>query len=98
MKVSSNSLQDICDSYGMKQKPASIKDPQAHATVKGGHQVIMMMLCTGELDMAKTVGFNDITFLSQMQHGMFAPPTTLYSKTPHVHQVLVVMCYLTSHA
>ena len=41
-----------CDTYGIKRKPTSIKNPQANAILKRAHQVIMTMLRTSELDMA----------------------------------------------
>ncbi len=48
-------------SYGLKRKPTSIKNPQAIAILEQMHQVIMTMLCTAELDMADTVAPSDIS-------------------------------------
>jgi hypothetical protein len=55
----------LCDSYGIKRKPSSVKNPQANAILERVHQVIMMMLRTAELDMAASVAPSDIsTFLT----------------------------------
>eukprot|EP00804_Cyclotella_cryptica_P008787 CCRYP_015641-RA/>CCRYP_015641-RA protein AED:0.42 eAED:0.41 QI:0/-1/0/1/-1/0/1/0/165 len=50
----------LCDSYGIKHKPTSIKNPQANIILEQMHQVIMTMLRTAELDMANTVAPCDI--------------------------------------
>ena len=44
----------LCDSYGIKRKPTSVKNPQANAILEQLHQVITTMLRTTELDMANT--------------------------------------------
>jgi hypothetical protein len=48
------------DSYGLKQKPTSIKNPQANAILERVHQVLMTMVGTAELDMADTVEPSDV--------------------------------------
>ena len=53
-------FETLCDSYGLKRKPTSIKNPQANAILERMHQVIMTMLRTTELDMANTVAPSDI--------------------------------------
>jgi hypothetical protein len=53
-------FETLCDSYGIKRKPTSIKNPQANAILERMHQVIMTMLRTAELDMADTVVPSDI--------------------------------------
>ncbi|KAL7503005.1 hypothetical protein ACHAXN_000856, partial [Cyclotella atomus] len=45
----------LCDSYGLKRKPTSIKNPYATAILEGVHQVLMTMARTAELDIADTV-------------------------------------------
>jgi hypothetical protein len=55
----------LCDSYGIKHKPTSSKNPQANAILEQVHQVIMPMLRTAEIDMANSVAPSDIaTFLT----------------------------------
>ena len=50
----------LCESYGIKRKPTSVKNPQANAILERVHQVITTMLHTTELDMAETVATSDI--------------------------------------
>jgi hypothetical protein len=50
----------LIESFVIKRKPTSVKNPQRNAILEGVHQVITTMLCTTELDMADTVVTNDI--------------------------------------
>ncbi len=50
----------LCVTYGIKHKPTTIKNPQANAILECLHQVLAQMLCTAELNMAKTVTPNDV--------------------------------------
>ena len=50
----------LCESYGIKRKPTSVKNPQANAILERVHQVLMMMLRTAEIDMATSVKPSDI--------------------------------------
>jgi hypothetical protein len=43
-----------------KHKPTTIKNPQANAILECLHQVLAQMLCTAELNMAKTVTPDDV--------------------------------------
>jgi hypothetical protein len=45
----------IYETYGIKRKPTTIKNPQANAILERLHQVLAQMLHTSELDMAKTI-------------------------------------------
>jgi len=55
----------ICDSYGIKRKPTSAKNPQANAILEGIHAVVKNILHTAEIDMANSVKPSDINvFLS----------------------------------
>eukprot|EP00804_Cyclotella_cryptica_P009742 CCRYP_011258-RA/>CCRYP_011258-RA protein AED:0.38 eAED:0.39 QI:0/0/0/1/0/0/2/0/384 len=47
-------FETLCDSYGRKRKPTSVRNPQANA-LERVHQIIMVMLHTADLDMANTV-------------------------------------------
>jgi hypothetical protein len=51
---------DLCKTYGVKRKPTSIKNPQANAILEHMHAVFTNMVCTAELDMAKSVNASDI--------------------------------------
>jgi hypothetical protein len=58
-------FQSICNTYGIKHKPTSVKNPQANAVLEHIHAVLGNMLRTSKLDMAKTVKASDIDiFLS----------------------------------
>jgi len=48
-------FEHLCDSYGIKRKPTTVRNPQANAILERVHQVIGQMLCTAEIDMAKSV-------------------------------------------
>jgi hypothetical protein len=39
-------FETLCDSYSLKCKPTSVRNPQANAILKRVHQTIMAMLCT----------------------------------------------------
>jgi hypothetical protein len=54
-----------CDSYSIKRKPTSVKNPQANAILERIHAVVMNMLRTAEIDIADSVKPSDINiFLS----------------------------------
>ncbi len=53
-------FEDLCESYGLKRKPTSIKNPQANAILERLHDVLMNMIRTSELDMADSVAPSDI--------------------------------------
>jgi hypothetical protein len=56
-----------CETYGIKRKPTTIKNPQANAIFERLHQVLGQMLRTSELDMAKTITSDDINvFLNKV--------------------------------
>jgi hypothetical protein len=50
----------FCETYGIKCKPTMIKNPQANAILEHLHQVLGQMLCTSELNMAKTITPDDV--------------------------------------
>ena len=45
----------LCDSFGLKRKPTTIKNPQANAILERIHQVLGEMMRTSGLDMSETV-------------------------------------------
>ena len=72
-------FETLCDSYGIKRKPTTIKNPQANAICERVHQVLGTMMRTSELDMADSVHPADIdTFIANAAHGLFAQHTTQY--------------------
>jgi hypothetical protein len=50
----------LCDSYGIKRKPITIKNPHANAILERVHQVLGQMLRTAEIDMADSVTPDDV--------------------------------------
>jgi hypothetical protein len=53
-------FETLCNSYGIKRKPTTIKNPQANAICERVHQVLGTMMRTAELDMADSVYPADI--------------------------------------
>ena len=53
-------FETLCESYGLKRKPTSVRNPQANAILERVHQTIMAMLRTAEIDMTDTVSESDI--------------------------------------
>ena len=54
-------FQALCDTYGLKCKPTTVKNPQSNAILERTHQVIGNMMRTAEIDMQETVTQDDIT-------------------------------------
>ncbi len=50
----------LCESYGIKRKPNTVKNPRANGILERVHQVLGQMLCTADLDMANSVTPNDV--------------------------------------
>jgi hypothetical protein len=50
----------LCESYGIKRKPTTIKHPQANGILEHVHQILGQMLRTSELDMANSVTPDDV--------------------------------------
>ncbi len=58
-------FQSLCNTYGIKRKPTSVKNPQANAILEHIHAVLGNMLRTFKLNMAESVKASDINiFLS----------------------------------
>jgi hypothetical protein len=58
-------FQSLCNTYGIKHKPTSVKNPQVNGILERIHAVLGNMLRTSKLDMAKTVKASGINvFLS----------------------------------
>jgi hypothetical protein len=50
----------LCESYGIKCKPTTVKNPRANGILEHVHQVLGQMLCTAELDTANSVTPDDV--------------------------------------
>jgi hypothetical protein len=76
-------FETLCDSYGVKRKPTSIKNPQANAILERVHQVVMTMLRTAEIDMADSVAPSDIdTFLTNAAWAIRSTYHTVLKASP----------------
>ena len=53
-------FETLCDSYRIKRKPTSIKNPQANAILEQIQQVVMAMVRTSEIDMVDSLAPSDI--------------------------------------
>ena len=76
-------FETLCDSYGLKRKPTSVKNPQANAILERVHQTIMAMLHTSEIDMAETVTESDIAdFLTNAEWAVRSTYHTVLKTSP----------------
>jgi hypothetical protein len=73
----------IHDSYGIKRKPTTIKNPQANAICERVHQVLGTMMHTSELDMADSVEPDDIdTFIDNAAWAICSTYHTVLKASP----------------
>ena len=73
----------LCESFGIKRKPTSVKNPQVNAILEHVHQVVMVMLHTAEIDMADLVAASDIdTFLTNVAWALFSTYHTVLKASP----------------
>jgi hypothetical protein len=67
------------------RKPTRIKNPQVNAMLECVHQILMQMLCTAELDMAKSVTPNDVNvFLDNAAWAICSTYHTVHKASPGV--------------
>jgi hypothetical protein len=73
----------LCDTYGIKHKPTSFKNPQANAILEHIYAVVMNMLCTAEINMADSVKKSDINvFLSDAAWAIRSTHHTVLKASP----------------
>jgi hypothetical protein len=76
-------FQSLCNTYGIKRKPTSVKNPQANAILERIHGVLRNMLRTSELDMAELVKASDIIiFLSDAAWAVRSTYHTVLKASP----------------
>eukprot|EP00956_Cyclotella_meneghiniana_P032342 scaffold88433_cov61-Cyclotella_meneghiniana.AAC.3 len=76
-------FQSLCDSFGLKRKPTSVKNPQANAILERIHQTLANMMRTDELDMADLVSPNDIAdFLNDAAWAVRSTYQTVLKASP----------------
>jgi hypothetical protein len=76
-------FQSLCDTYGIKRKPTSVKNPQANALLEHIHGVLGNMLRTSELNMVELVKASDINvFLSDTAWAVCSTYHTVLKASP----------------
>jgi hypothetical protein len=76
-------FQSLYDTYGIKHKPTSVKNPQANVILERIHAVLGNMLRTSELDMAELVKACDIdVFLSDAAWAIRSTYHTVLKASP----------------
>ena len=53
-------FKELCDSYQLKRKPTTVKNPQANAILKRMHCVLADMMQTSGIGMSQTVDSDDV--------------------------------------
>jgi hypothetical protein len=85
-------FQSLCDSFGLKRKPTSVKNPQANAIQERIHQTLADMMRTAELDMADTADPGDVAdFLNDAAWAVCSTYDTVL-KALQAQQFLVGTC------
>jgi hypothetical protein len=73
----------LCESYGIKRKPTTVKNPRANGTLERVHQVLGQMLCTAESDMADSVTPDDVdVFLDNVAWAIRSTYHTVLKASP----------------
>ena len=76
-------FEDLCESYRIKRKPTTIKNPQANAILERVHQVVVSMLRTSGLDMADTITEESVSdFLDDASWAIRSSYHTVLKATP----------------
>ena len=76
-------FKSLCDSYGLKRKPTTIKNPQANAILERVHAVLADMMRTSSLDMSDTCTASDIDeFLTNAAWAIRSTYHTVLRTTP----------------
>ncbi len=84
----------LCETYGIKHKPPTIKNPQANAILERLHQVLAQMLCTSELNMAGTITPDDVNvFLDNAAWAICSTYHTALKASPGAEIFGCDMCF-----
>ena len=74
---------NLCETYGIKCKPTTIKNPQVNAILEHVHQVIVKKRRTAEIDMSDTVTAEDVSnFLSDISWAIHSTHHTVLKASP----------------
>ena len=73
----------LCDSYCIKHKPTTIRNPQANAILERVHQVLGQILRTAEINMADSVTPDDVdVFLDSAAWAICSTNHTVLKASP----------------
>jgi hypothetical protein len=76
-------FRSLCNTYGIKRKPTSVKNPQTNAILERIHAVLGNMLRISELDMAELVKASDINlFLTDAAWAVCSTYHTVLKSSP----------------
>ena len=76
-------MTSLCDTFGLKRKPTTVKNPQANAILERIHQTLAAMMRTSEIDMAISVDPSDIDdFLSNAVWAVHSTYHTVLRSSP----------------
>ena len=76
-------VRSLCDTFGLKRKPTTVKNPQANAILERIHQTLAAMMRTAEIDMAISVDPSDIDdFLSNAAWAVRSTYHTVLRSSP----------------
>jgi hypothetical protein len=75
----------LCETYGIKRKPTTIKNPQVNAILECLHEILGQMLRTSKLDMAETITPDDVNvFLDNAAWAICSTYHTVLETSPGV--------------
>ena len=76
-------FKELCDSYQLKRKPTTVKNPQANAILEHMHGVLADMMRTSDINMSQTVDPDDIdAFLTNAAWSICATHHTVLQSSP----------------
>ena len=76
-------FEELCESYSIKRKPTTVRNPQANAILERIHGVLSEMMRTSNLDMSDTLSPQDIdTFLVNAAWAVRSTYHTVLQTTP----------------
>ena len=97
MGANSKDFSEMIDSFAIKHRPTTVKNPQANSILGSVHQVVMHMIWTSELDMQDTREPQMVDeILSNIGWAIRSSYHTMLGSFPG-SAVLGEICYLTSH-
>ena len=76
-------FENLCESFSLKHKPTTIKNPQANAILERIHQVVTNMMRTSSLDMQETCTPDMIDdFIANVGWAIHSTHHTVFGSTP----------------